>query len=145
MFEIGIAILLGILGGVSVGFQSAMAGPMSERIGGTASSFIVHASGAIAAGLLLIGRGGEQIRNWHTLPWYMLASGVFGVTLYLTLGYTLPRLGATTVMLLIFIGQLLIGMQIDQFGLFGYAQRSIDAWKLIGALIVLLGGYLIVK
>ena len=138
-------VLAGILGGIAVGIQSPIAGSMSQRIGGTASSFIVHVSGAVLSGMLLLLRGGEQIRNWRSLSWCMLASGAFGLILYLTLSQTLPRLGATTAIALIIIGQLVVGMLIDQFGLFGVEQQSIDFWKMFATTFLLAGGYLMIK
>ena len=138
-------VFVGILGGIAVGIQSPIAGSMSQRIGGTASSFIVHVSGTVLSGFLLLLRGGGQIRNWRSLSWYMLVSGVFGVILYLTLSQTLPRLGATTAVALIIIGQLVVGMLIDQFGLFGVVQRSIDVWRILATTFLLAGGFLMIK
>ncbi len=138
-------LLIGIVGGIAVGIQSPVAGGMSEKVGGTASSFIIHASGAILSGALLLLRGGEQIQNWRSLPWYMLWGGLFGVILYITLSYTLPRLGATTAVVLIIIGQLTVGLATDQFGLFGVAVRPIDLTRVLGALLLIVAGYLIVK
>ena len=145
MLTIIATVFIGILGGIAVGIQSPIAGSMSQRIGGTASSFIVHVSGAVLSGMLLLMRGGEQIRNWRSLSWYMLASGAFGLILYLTLSQTLPRLGATTAIALIIIGQLVVGMLIDQFGLFGVEQRAIDVWKVMATTFLLAGGYLMIK
>lgn len=145
MFEIILTILIGLLGGIAVGVQGPIAGAMSQRVGGTGSSFVVHVSGAILSGLLLVIRGGEAIQNWRTLPWYMLGSGVFGLILYLTLTHTLPRLGATTAVALIIVGQLVMGMLIDQFGWFGVALRPIDGWRVAAAALLLAGGYLMVR
>ncbi|MBE7472557.1 MAG: EamA-like transporter family protein [Anaerolineae bacterium] len=145
MLEIVLTILIGLLGGVSVGLQGPIAGAMSQRVGSSASSFIVHISGAILSGLLLAARGGETIQNWRGLPWYMLGSGVFGLILYLTLTHTLPRLGATTAVTLIIVGQLVMGMLIDQFGWFGVEVRPIDGWRLAAVVLLLAGGYLMVR
>ncbi len=145
MFEIILTILIGLLGGIAVGVQGPIAGAMSQRVGGTGSSFIVHVSGAILSGLLLVARGGEAIQNWRTLPWYMLGSGLFGLILYLTLTHTLPRLGATTAVALIIVGQLVMGMLIDQFGWFGVTVRTIDGWRIAAAALLLAGGYLMVR
>ncbi|MBI1878096.1 MAG: DMT family transporter [Chloroflexi bacterium] len=133
------------MGGVAVGIQGPLAGAMSQRVGGAASSFIVHLSGALLSGLLLAARSGETIQNWRALPWYMLGSGAFGVVLYLTLSHTLPRLGATTAVMLIIVGQLLLGLLIDQFGWFGVALRPIDGWRVAAAVLLLAGGYLMVR
>ena len=145
MPELLITILIGVLGGFAVGLQSPISGAMSQRVGGIASSFIIHVSGAFLSGALLLLRGGEQIHNWRTLSWYMLGAGMFGVILYLTLSHTLPRLGATTAVVLIIIGQLAVGMVVDHFGLLGVAIRSIDGWRVMGTALLIIAAYLIVR
>ncbi len=145
MLSILVTILIGILGGLAVGMQGPIVASMSQRIGSAAGSFVVHVSGAILSGLLLIGRGGENIQHWRELSWYMLGSGFFGLVLYLTLNHTMPRLGATTALALIIIGQLAMGLIIDQFGLFGAAVRHVDVVRLAGVVLLILGGYLIVR
>lgn len=145
MLEIVLTILIGLMGGVAVGIQGPLAGAMSQRVGGSASSFIVHMSGALLSGLLLVARGGETMQNWRALPWYMLGSGAFGLVLYLTLSHTLPRLGATTAVTLIIVGQLLMGMLIDHFGWFGVSIRPIGGLHGVAAVLLLTGGYLMVR
>ncbi len=145
MANLILMVLLGVLGGVAVGVQGPIVSQMSQRIGTMAGSFIVHVSGAILSGALLLAFGGENIRNWRSLSWYMLISGSFGVILYLTLNQTMPRLGATTALALIIIGQLAMGILIDQFGLFGVAVRPVDLMRLVGAGLLIAGGYLIIR
>jgi transporter family-2 protein len=143
MFKDFFVILVGLLGGVSVGLQAPIAGAMGQKLGGAAGSFIVHLGGAILSGVLLLFRGGERIRDWSTLPWYMLGSGFFGLILYLTISYTLPRLGSATMVALIIIGQLLMGILIDQFGWFGVQPHPVSGGRIIGLLLLMAGGYLI--
>ncbi len=143
--NIGLVILIGLLGGVAVGLQSPISGAMGQRIGGIASSFVIHVSGAIFSGLLLFLRGGEKIREWNTLPWYMLIAGVFGLLLYLTIYVTLPRLGSTMMVVLIIIGQLTTGVIVDHFGLLGIATRPIDLPRAVGVAVLAFGAYLIAR
>ncbi len=145
MFGILLTILIGILGGIAVGMQGPIASQMSQRVGSVTSSFVVHVSGAFLSGLLLLLRGGENIQNWRSLSWYMLGSGFFGVVLYLTINHTMPRLGATTALALIIIGQLAMGVVIDHFGLFGVSVHRFDLARLAGATLLIAGGYLIVR
>ncbi|HEY0320043.1 MAG TPA: DMT family transporter [Pyrinomonadaceae bacterium] len=145
MFEITITILLGILGGVAVGTQASMAGEMSRRVGGTPTSFFIHLSGAILSGILLMIRGGEQLHNWRKLSWCMWGAGVFGVVLYLCLARTIPRLGAATAIVLLIIGQLGMGMLIDHFGFFGLPIRHLDGWRVMALILLITGGYLMVR
>jgi len=140
-----VVILIGLIGGVAVGIQTPLAGVIGQRVGGTASSFIIHLSGMILSGVLLFMRGGEKVRDWHTLPWYMLGAGIFGVILYQTISITLPRLGSTMMIALIIIGQLVTGIVIDHFGLLGIAARHIDISRVIGIVALLIGGYLIAR
>jgi transporter family-2 protein len=138
-------ILVGMLGGVAVGLQGPIATQMGKRVGSAASSLVVHVSGAVFSGVLLLIRGGENIQNWRSLSWYMLAAGGLGLVLYLTINHTMPRLGATTALALIIIGQLAVGLVVDHFGLFGAAIRQIDAWRAAGLVLLLLAGYLIIR
>ena len=140
-----LTLIIGLIGGISVGIQSAIAGGMGQRVGGTAGSFIIHLSGAVISGVLLLTRGGEGIGEWRSLPWYMLGSGAFGVILYYTLTHTLPRLGAGAAVTLILVGELLTGLLIDQFGWLGVPVRQIDPTRIVAAVLLLVGGYLLVR
>lgn len=138
-------VLIGLIGGAAVGLQSPLAGAISQRLGGTAGSFFVHLSGTIFSAALLILRGGENLRDWRTLPWYLFTVGLFGLVLYQTIAITLPRLGSLTMITLIIIGQLLVGMLIDHFGWLGVAVHPISLNRVLGVLVLMLGGYLIAR
>jgi len=140
-----IVILIGLVGGAAVGIQGPIAGAMAQRIGGISSSFIVHLSGMLLSGLLLFIRGGEKIRDWQSLPWYMLFSGAFGVILYLTISVTLPRLGGTLMIALIIIGELLVGVLIDHFGWLGVPVHPANLARGCGLALLLVAVYLIGK
>jgi bacterial/archaeal transporter family-2 protein len=145
MFETIIVMFVGLIGGAAVGIQSPIAGAIGQKVGGTAGSFIVHISGMVLSGLLLLVRGGERIRDWTTLPTYMLFVGVFGLILYQTISVTLPRLGGTMMITLIITGQLLVGVLIDHFGWLGVAVHPINYSRILGVLLLLAGGYLIAR
>ena len=145
MFETLLVIGIGLVGGFAVGAQAQIAGAMGNRVGGAAGSLIVHVSGAVASLALLIVRGGENISEWRHLPWYMLGSGALGLVLYLSLSETIPRLGATSAITLIVVGQLLIGMLIDHFGLFEATIRTVDVQRIVAACLLLGGAYLMLR
>ncbi len=140
-----VVVIIGLLGGIAVGIQSPIAGAIGKRLGGTSSSFIIHLSGTIFSGVLLVLEGGENIRDWRELPWYMLGAGIFGLILYQTINVTMPRLGSTMMIALIIVGQLAVGIIIDHFGLFGVAIHHIDLARILGVLALLIGGYLIAR
>ncbi len=143
--QLWLVILIGLIGGAAVGLQSPIAGAMSQRVGGVAGSLIVHLSGAILSAILLVVIGGENIRDWNKLPWYMLLSGIFGLILYQTISVTLPQLGGTMMIVLVIVGQLAMGVIVDQFGLLGVAARPLDLPRLLGILLLIFGAYLVAK
>jgi len=145
VIETILVVAIGLIGGVAVGTQAPIAGAMGQRIGGASSSLIVHLGGAIASLLLLIGRRGEQIEGWRTLPWYMLGCGAFGLVLYLSLNHTIPRVGATAAIAMLIVGQLLAGMVIDHFGAFGLATRALDPGRIAALVLLFAGAYLMVR
>lgn len=145
MLELTLTILVGILAGAAVGTQATISAQMSRRVGGAASSLIIHLGGAIASGVVVVMRGGEQIQNWRKLSWYMWASGGLGLVLFLALTRTMPRLGAATAIVLVIIGQLSVGILIDHLGLFGVPVRHADGSRLVAAGLLIAGGYLMAR
>lgn len=145
MLETILIVCIGLIGGIAVGIQTPVVGSMSDRIGGVAGSLVIHLSGAIASLVILVFRGGENISEWRSLSWYMLASGVFGLVLFMSLSQTVPKLGATSAITLIVVGQLFAGMVIDHFGLFDVASRSIDLNRIAASVLLLAGAYLMVR
>lgn len=140
-----LTILIGILGGVAVGLQSPIANSVGQRLGGASGSLIVHVSGAILSLILVLVRGGENIREWRSIPVWMFGVGSLGVLLYLTIIHTIPRVGIAPALTLIIVGQLLTGMLIDHFGWFDVELHAIDGTRLLAAGLLLAGGYLMVR
>ena len=145
MIETIILIAIGLIGGVAVGTQGPIAAAMSQRVGGASSSLIVHLGGAVASLLLLVARRGEQFQEWRNLPWYMLGCGAFGLVLYLSISHTVPKVGATSAITLIIVGQLLAGIVIDQIGAFDVPIRTLDGSRILAATLLLSGAYLMIR
>lgn len=138
-------LIIGLIGGIAVGTQTPIAGAMGHRIGGAASSLVVHIGGTVASLAFLLARRGEQIAGWRTLPWYMLGSGAFGLVLYLSISHTVPRLGAASAITLVIVGQLFAGMAIDHFGAFGIPAQTIQPSRIAAAALLLAGAYLMIR
>lgn len=94
---------------------------------------------------MLMFRDGENISEWRHQPWYMLGSGVMGLILYLTLSQTIPKLGATSAITVVVVGQLAVGMVIDHFGLFEVDVRSIDFQRIGAVAMLMVGAYLLLR
>lgn len=143
MLEQFLTFVIGIIGGIAVAIQTTIGNSIGGKLGGMASSFIVHFSGAFFSGLLLLLRGGENIRDIRVIPIWMYGAGLLGVILYWSIITTIPRIGVTTAVILITLGQLVASITVDHFGLFDVAVRQIDGNRILGVLLVLVGAYLV--
>jgi transporter family-2 protein len=145
MQSLAIVIVIGLLGGLAVGLQSPLASMISQRLGTLESVFIVHLGGALAAAIPLLARGGGQLGMWARVPWYALAAGVFGLVVISAVSVTIPRLGASATIVLVVLGQLLVGVLIDHFGLLGAAVRPIELLRVVGLGLVIVGAWFVVR
>ncbi|MDK8794426.1 DMT family transporter [Corynebacterium sp. MSK041] len=72
-------------------------------------------------------------------PWWVWIGGVMG-TVFLTGNVVLfPRLGSVETVVIPILGQVIMALVIDQFGLFGSPQTEISALRLLGAVVVFAG------
>ena len=144
MDTILLIILIGLAGGVAVGLQSPMASMITQRLGLFESVFIVHLGGALIAMIPLI-LYGSRLREWRTVPWYVLGAGIFGLIVIASISYMIPRVGVAAAITTIVAGQLLVGTILDQYGLLGAAIKPLDATRIFGMAVVLAGVWLTVR
>lgn len=137
-----LVIIIGLIGGAAVGLQGPMSGAISARLGPVGASFIIHLGGAIASGIALILVGGDKIAGWTELPKPFLLAGIFGLILYLTFSYTLPRVGATTAASLLILAQLIVAIIIDHMGWLGVPQHPVNLPRVLGVVLLIGGAYL---
>jgi transporter family-2 protein len=136
---------VGLIGGIAVGLQGPMSGALSQRLGPLGASLIIHVGGAILSFVLLLFAGGINLREVQKVPLPFLLAGVFGVVLYLTLAFTLPRAGATVSVALLILAQLTIGLILDHFGWLGLPQHSFNASRALGAVLLIAGAWLVTR
>ena len=144
MDAIFLIILIGLVGGVAVGLQSPMASMITQRLGLFESVFIVHLGGALIALIPLIFYG-SKLKEWRSVPWYVLGAGIFGLIVIASISYMIPRVGVAAAITTIVAGQLLVGTILDQYGLLGAAVKPLDFTRIVGMAVVLLGVWLTVK
>jgi transporter family-2 protein len=138
-------ILVGLAAGVAVGLQGPFASLISQKLGMLESVFIVHLGGMVVALIPLLFLGGGHLRNWRSLPWYTLTAGAFGLIVLSAISYMIPRIGIASAFLLLILGQVVVGIILDHFGLFGTTVRTFDWVKLTGFAIAFLGVWLVVR
>ena len=138
--------IIGIISGAAIGMQGPMATLISQRMGLLESVFIVHLGGVVVALVqLLLFQGGGKLSEWKSLPWYVYLAGVLGLVVFAAVTYLIPQIGATTTMMLIIVGQFIIGAVMDHFGWFEMAVRPFSLTKLIGLVVMLIGAWIAIR
>jgi transporter family-2 protein len=140
-----VVVIFGLLGGVAVGLQAPLASLISQRIGTMESVFIIHFGGAIAAGTMLLVRGGGNLPDWRSVPWFALGAGVLGLVVVGSSNYAIPRIGVLGAIFLIVAGQLFVSTLIDQFGWLGVDVRAMDLTRLGGIAVLLIGVWIVLR
>ena len=72
-------------------------------------------------------------------PWWAWLGGIAGV-FYITSALLMaPRMGTLNFMMAVIVGQLIISLVIDYFGLVGLPRQPVSGQRVIGALVVIAG------
>lgn len=138
----GLWLALGVLAGVFIASQAPVNAGLARAIGSPiAAAAISFAAGGVVlvVAALVTSRGGALLRWEAPQPWQYVAGGLLGAV-YVTSAIVLtPRLGAAAVMGLAVTGQLLAGLVLDHYGLFGLAQNPVSPARIAGALLLVAG------
>ena len=143
MNNLGLYIAVAALGGIAVTLQAQFMGLMDQGMGTRESVFVTYAGGGLAIALYMLALHGGNLRNVGNVPVYALSAGLVGLVIVGSIGFTVPRLGLVTAFTVLVASQFISGALVDHFGLFGAVVRPLDAVRLIGMLVVLVGVYLV--
>jgi transporter family-2 protein len=134
------AALLALLAGFAGSVQVAVMGRFGGRIGVLAAlAFATGVQLLFAVVLLLAVRRGAGIGAAFRAPPWMWAAGLMGLLVVFSITFAQPRIGATTTIGILITGQLVMGVLIDRFGLFGVDAVALT-WTRIAGVVLLSAG-----
>lgn len=140
-----ICVLLVLLGGFCLSFQSPTNTALSTYVGNFQSACISFGGGVIALGILVITLGqGDLSLITEVAPWQLLG-GVYGAYMILIITFTTPIMGIAMTLTLSMFGQIVIGMVIDYFGLLGTEAQILSPLRVVGCVAVALGIYIVYR
>jgi transporter family-2 protein len=138
------AVALTVLAGLAGSVQVAVMGRFGSRIGVVeALTFATGVQLVLSLGILLVARTGfGGLAGAFRAPAWMWLGGVMGLTVVFTITFAQPRIGATATIGILIAGQLVMGLLIDRFGLFGVEQIAISPVRLAGVALLGIGAAL---
>ncbi|MBW2611398.1 MAG: DMT family transporter [Deltaproteobacteria bacterium] len=139
------AMLIAAVGGMAVAIQAQFMGLMDRSVGNIEGVFITYCGGGILiAGLMLLMRGGN-LGEWRSVPWYAFTSGILGLIIVGSIGFSVPRLGLVASLTILVAIQLLVGAVLDHFGLLGAVPRPLDLPRILGMAVLVVGIWLTIR
>lgn len=140
-----VILLVAAAGGTAVALQSQLVGLINSRLGVLEAVFMTYAIGGVLAAVLMVAVRGGNLAQWRELPPYAHFAGVFGLVIIATFSYSVAQLGVVRGLLLITVAQFFVGVLVDQFGWFGAGIQPLTLQKMAGIVLLLAGGWLVLR
>lgn len=138
---------LAVLAGAMITLQSVLNSALGEKTGHLGSVLILTVVSIV--GLLALIRLFPGTADLRRLPglfqWYLYGGGLLGIAILAAPIVLIPKIGATATLTGLVIGQLLLAILIDHFGVFNVQRVEIDLTRMFGVILLALGAYLITK
>ncbi|QQK75413.1 DMT family transporter [Salicibibacter cibarius] len=138
-------VLFTVLGGAALALQAGINAQIGKQIGTIEASFLAYGVGTIAllVATFVVGKG--DFAQISTLPKWNLFIGVLGALYIFIMVLSVPEVGAGTAMIAAILGQVIIGMVLDHFGMFGVEVMPINFQRIAGVLLMGVALYLFYK
>ncbi|NLI21986.1 MAG: DMT family transporter [Clostridiales bacterium] len=130
--------LLAVISGVLISVTVVQNGDLAAWYGNHQATVLVHLVG-LATILLWMAVRGEKLRWNRGTPWYGYMGGVLGVLTVLGCNLSFASLGVSVSVAVMLLGQVVTGLLVDHFGLFGADRRPFQPRHLI-SLALIAGG-----
>lgn len=139
--------LWGIGAGGLIAFQSVLNASLGQRIGNLGSVLILTLISALTLVILIFFFPSSA--NFSEFPgmaeWYLYLGGLLGVAILAAPIFLVPKIGTTSTLIAVVLGQLVGALLIDQFGLFASPKSEINIIRVIGIILVALGAYFVAR
>lgn len=140
-------ILFGFFAGMGLPFQTSFNAMVGRRVGSPYRASLLSFFGALIFLMVLLLFSGDgmlpQIVHWAQAPWWVWSGGLCGV-IFLTGNILLvSRLGSAQTVTLSTLGQIFMGMLVDNFGWFHAERSALTSLRTVGVVLVVCGVVLV--
>ncbi len=136
---------IGILAGSLITLQSVLNAALGQKTGNLGSVLVLTCVSILV--LLLLILLFPSTANFKHIPsiseWYLYIGGVLGVGILAAPIFLIPRIGATSTLTTLVVGQLFLALLIDHFGLFQFPRIEISVTRVLGIVCLIFGAFLI--
>ena len=136
---------IGVVAGSMITIQSVLNAALGKKTGNLGSVLLLTlVSILVLLILIILFPGTANLRNMPGLSeWYLYLGGVLGVAILAAPIFLIPRIGATSTLTALVVGQLCLALIIDHFGLFSFPKIEINWTRVMGIVLFIAGVFLI--
>jgi transporter family-2 protein len=138
-------VAVAVVGGLAVTLQGQFMGLLSRHLGALEAVLITYGSGGLVIGLLMLLWRGGSLASLTGAPWYTYTTGLLGLVIVGSIGYTTARLGLVAAFTIMLASQFLLATLLDHLGWPGAVQRPLDWSRLAGIIVLLFGVWLTIR
>lgn len=139
-------IALALMAGTFLPLQAGINSQLRVQLGGPAlAAFVSFAVGTSALLIVLLASRAALPENTAGISWWLwIGGGLIGVCYVLLIIVLTPILGVALSFALIVAGQMAMSLLLDHYGLLGLPLHPLNAWRIVGATLIL-GGVLLIR
>ena len=138
---------LGVVAGGMIALQSVLSSSLGQRVGNLGSIFLLTLiNSVILAVLIIIFPGASTFQNAPgASEWYLYAAGILGIAILAITIFLVPKFGTTSTLVSIILGQLLLALIIDNYGILASPKIPINLIRVLGIVLVIIGAFFVGK
>lgn len=136
---------LGVIAGSMITIQSVLNSALGQKTGNFGSVLVLTVvSMALLVILIVAFPTTADLKNIPGISeWYLYLGGALGIAILAAPIFLIPRIGATSTLTALVVGQLLLALIIDHFGLFSFPKIEINSMRVMGLALLVTGAFLI--
>ncbi|MBC3346595.1 DMT family transporter [Pseudomonas sp. SWRI196] len=124
-------LLLVVVAGAVLSVQAAINGRLGQTVGVLRSSLLTFVVGTVVTGLLIVFFEPAHAVSLLDVPKWQLGGALFGVVYMMVMVGAVPRVGTAVATVAVILGQLAMGMLIDNFGWLGNPAMALSESRVL--------------
>lgn len=135
--------LAAIIAGMSLSIEAAIGGALGEHVGELESTYYIFIIGAMATFLVTLFFGKGNLGAIFTVPKWNLLGGLLGVVYLALLVISVTLIGVGISITAVIIGQIVISIIIEHFGLLGSPKIKFNVNRLVAVVLLTVSFFLV--
>ena len=141
----GLFVFVAMFGGMMLAIQTPINGSLGRRVGGIEGALVSFTVGMLCLTIVVLIFGQGDLREVLAVPKYLLIGGALGAIGVTCSILAVQQIGVAGTLTAAVVGQILVGLIIDHYGLLGVARTPLDIYRVLGLLLMICGLYLVLR